>query len=159
MTKVTYTPPTDEPGHPASVTWNGVTFMANVPIDLDDDKHAYLVPIPEKYYHQETDTWRTKTVEKRVAMAEMARTNRFFTVDGTPAKRAAGRPRKPRTAAEYHAHAINWITTAEDSGELAERWEAEEDLRGECEVGEEELASKLRPLFDAKFHELKKAEE
>jgi hypothetical protein len=152
MTKVTYVPP-DEPGHPDVLKWNGVTFPANMPVELDPAKHSYLVPIVEKWTDPTSGEVRSKATEKLISMVEMAKTNPSFRVDGEmQVRRLPGRPRIPRTSEEYRGHAMAWIAAAETIEDL-EKWEAEEQLRRRCDVGDEDI-SYLRPFYDAKHHEL-----
>jgi hypothetical protein len=158
MIKVTYVPP-NEPGYPASTVWNGITFLANVPVTLDpaNKNHGYLVPVIETWIDPATQQKRTKAVDKWVSMIEIARTNPHFQVEGEVlgARRGPGRPRIPKTADEYRNHAVAWITETEDHDALAERWNEEEALRARCGVGDEDV-DYLRPIFDARHHELKK---
>jgi len=99
----------------------------------------------------------------RRSMVEIAKTNPTFLVEGEPVIRdrqptRRGRPRIPKTSEEYRAHCIAWIETSEDHEDLAMRWEEEEEMRQRCQVGDDDV-SYLRPMFDAKFHELKKQAE
>jgi hypothetical protein len=155
MTKVTYSPP-NEPGAPASLIWNDITFQANVPVELDPDNraHGYLVPVVNRWFDPATQEPRTKATEKWMSMIDIARTNKSFIVEGEPIqRRSPGRPRAPKTSDEYRDHARTWISAAEDVADL-ERWNEEQALREKCGVGDDDLAF-LRPFFDAKLHELK----
>ena len=162
MVKVTYVPP-NEPGFPASTVWNEITFHANMPVDLDpaNPKHGYMVPIVDRWIDPTTQEKRSKATEKWVSMIEIARSHAHFRVDGDPstkaqeAPRRSGRPRTPTTSDEYREYAIGWIGRGDDPVLLAERWNDEETLRQRCGVGDEDI-SYLRPMFDAKHHELKK---
>jgi hypothetical protein len=157
MTKVTYVPPDDGQHHPSSLTWNGVTFQANMPVDLDPVKHAYDIDEAERSVDPVTQRLLLKTVTRRVTMAEVAKTNPFFVVEGEPqaVARKPGRPARPKTSEDYRAHALAWIASIDDPDELAERWNTEETLRERCGVGEDDV-SYLRPLFEARHLELKR---
>jgi hypothetical protein len=158
MTKVTYVPP-NEPGFPASTVWNEIPFHANVPVELDphNERHGYMVPIVKHWIDPTTQEKRSKAKDEWVSMIEIARSHSHFRVEGefVAPRRGVGRPRKPTTSEEYRDYAIGWIGDADDPILLAERWNDEETLRQRCGVGDEDI-SYLRPMFDAKHHELKK---
>jgi len=155
MTQVTYIP--REPTDPAVMIWNGVEFPANVPIELDPVKHSYMVPIVDKWVDEKTGEVRSKATERRMAMAQIAKGNPSFRVDGEPIveRRRPGRRPNPKTPEEYRSHAQAWIAAAEDHEDLEQRWADEESLRERCGVGEDDI-SYLKPFFEAKHHELKK---
>lgn len=156
MTKVTYIP--RDPGDPAMMIWNGIKFPANVPVELDPNNkaHGYSVPMPKHSIDPATGEPRTKHIETWVAMADLAKTNPSFQVEGeAPATRKPGRPRTPRTSEDYRSHAQAWISAADNHEELEERWTEEEGLRERCGIGDDDL-SYLKPFFEAKHHELKK---
>jgi hypothetical protein len=154
MTKVTYVPPDDGQHHPSSLMWNGVKFTANVPLDLDPVKHSYEVLEVERWNDPVTQRPMSKTVERRKSMAEIARTNQFFVVEGDAPKIKRGRPPLPKTPEEYRAHAVAWIRAIDDHDELNERWNTEEAMRQRCGVGDDDI-DYLRPMFDARLFELK----
>jgi hypothetical protein len=154
MTKVTYIPA--DPTSPAVLSWNGIEFPANTPIELDPVRHSYMVPIVDKWVDEKTGEVRSKATEKRISMVEIAKTNPSFQVEGeAPPARKPGRPRTPKTSDEYRNYAQAWIAASEDHDDLAERWNDEEALRERCGVGDDDV-SYLRPFFDAKHFELKK---
>jgi hypothetical protein len=157
MTKVTYIP--RDPTDPAVMIWNGVKFPANVPVELDDKLHGYKVPLPITRIDAATGRTLTQHRETWVTMAEQAKGNPSFYVEGevpvVAPKRHPGRPRIPRTSDDYRSHAQAWIAAADNHEELEERWTEEEALRERCGVGDDDM-SYLRPLFEAKHHELKK---
>lgn len=105
MTKVTYVPDADEP---SETTWNGVTFKANVPLELTD-KQGYEIEEGKRYEDKDGNT-RIKTVHRFVTMIEMARGNPSFVVEDnqTPPPKRRGRPPKHLipNAAEEHAKSI-----------------------------------------------------
>ena len=156
MTKVTYSPP-NEPGFPAVNLWNGVEFPANVPVELDPVKHSYSVIEVEKWVDEATGLIRSRGVERRKSMIEIAKGHPHFVVEGEallPQRPQRGRPRLPKTSEEYRSHAMSWISSAEHMDDL-ERWNEEEDLRARCGCGDEDIGY-LKPFFDAKHHELSK---
>lgn len=155
MTKVTYIP--RDPGDPAMMLWNGVKFPANVPVELDPKLHGYKVPLPKKTLDPATGRTLTEHVETWVSMIDQAKGNPSFQVEGEApvAARKPGRPRIPRTSEDYRSYALAWISAMEDVQDLAERWDAEDVLRENCGVGEDDLKY-LTPFFQAKHHELKK---
>lgn len=155
MTKVTYVPPDDGQQHPSSLTWNGITFHANVPLDLDPVKHAYNVLEVERWIDPATQRPMSKTVERWKPMSEIAKANSYFVVEGeTPARAKRGRPPLPKTPEEYRAHAVAWIRAIDDHDELNERWNTEEAMRERCGVGDDDI-DYLRPMFDARLFDLK----
>jgi hypothetical protein len=152
VTKVTYTP--TDPMAPIEMTWNDVKFRANIPVELDDIKHSYFVPRVKKWLDPVTQEPRSKAYEERVTMAEMARSNPSFTVEGSPPTQAlrTGKAKPPKTPEEYRAHALAWILAAESIDDLA-RWNDEEALREKCGCGQDDQAY-LQPHFDNKFKQL-----
>lgn len=157
MTKVTYIP--RDPTDPAVMIWNGVKFPANVPVELDPKKlaHGYDVPLPRKITDPVTGREMLEYKETWVSMIDQAKGNPSFQVEGEvpAAARKPGRPRIPRTSEDYRSYALAWISAMEDVQDLAERWDAEETLRENIGVGEDDLKY-LTPFFQAKHHELKK---
>lgn len=137
--------------------WNGIRFPANTYIEFDPATHRYQVPLPEKIIDPTTGRTLTRHVEQWVSMLDMARNSPDYRIKGEVAPvRKPGRPRTPRTSDEYRSHAQAWIAAADDHEDLQERWTEEEPLREKCGCGEDDV-SYLRPFFEAKHHELKKA--
>ena len=152
MTKVTYVPGETDP---AVTIWNEVRFTANVPVDLDPEKHMVVVPMPE--VTMVDGQRRTTHYERRVSMIELARNNPSFVVEGeSTARRPPGRPRLPKTAEEYRSYARAWFTTADDPNDLTERWNHEADLRERCECGEDDVEY-LNGFYSARYLELSKS--
>jgi hypothetical protein len=151
MTKVTYVP--HEPTDPAVIMWNGVKFTANTPVDLDPIKHAITVPLPEKTIVE--GQVRTIHHDRRVPMAEIAKGNPGFVVEGAePAvARKPGRPRTPKTAEDYRGYAQAWFAAAESAEDMQERWEQENELREKCGCGEDDVEY-LNAFYQAKHKEL-----
>ena len=76
----------DKVGDPSFTKWNGITFKANVPVELDPDNDAhYLASLLPTRVEQGGEV-RTKHVEGRIFMGDLARTNPSFEVDGAPGK-------------------------------------------------------------------------
>jgi hypothetical protein len=156
MTKVTYVPRSHD--DPASIVWNNITFPANFAVDLDPVRHSYFVPIVEVWIDPVSQEKRSKATEKRMAMAEIAKGNPSFQVEGMPVPRASapGRSKPPKTPEEYRVHAMTWIKGADSLSDL-ERWNDEEMLREKCGCGEDDT-NYLQPHFDAKFKQLSASE-
>lgn len=153
MTKVTYVP--REPTDPAVVTWNGVRFTANVPVELDPTIHTIVAPMPERTIVD--GQVRTIHHDRRVSMVEIAKGNPTFVVEGQePAVRKPGRPRIPKSAEEYRSYAQQWFATSNTAEELDERWNREADLREKCGCGEDDVEY-LHAFFQAKHYELMQA--
>jgi hypothetical protein len=90
MAKVTYRP--IEQTDPNFIEWNGVRFDANVPVDLDPEKHFIMVPMPS--YTMVNGIRQSIHHDTRVPMIEIAKGNKFFIVDDGPARG------KPKTTEE-----------------------------------------------------------
>lgn len=114
LPKITYTPIHD--GDPANTLWNRHRFRANVPVAVQDVKGGLSAK----------------------EMVEAARGNPWFQVEGE--EQAKTTPTVPETPEQYRMHAIAWIRTAIGSGEMVRRWGAEEELRTECGVGDDDVA-------------------
>lgn len=153
-TKVTYVPV--HPSDPSEMVWNGVTFRANVPVELDPIRHSYFVPIVKKWIDPVTQEPRSKANEERISMAELAKTNPSFRVEGEEPVAKPTKGKAPKTPEEYRAHAMAWIKDAESIDDLA-RWDDEEALRTKCGCGEDDVGY-LQPFFDAKYKRLHDAE-
>jgi len=87
---------------------------------------------------------------------EMARTNPWFRV-GDEKQAPLPSYGKPRTDIEYRRYAIEWIQAAKGSDEVKRRWDAEEDLRTDCDVGTDDLDF-LAPYYSSRVEQLEKAE-
>jgi len=160
MARVTYVP--QENGDPIITTFAGLEFRAGEPREVSE-KETVEQLIVEKHLHAASGEMRSKAVEKRVPILDMIKANPYFRIEGVEpppsmAQRKAGRPRVPRTADEYKGFAMEWFSRAENHTALAQRWDAEKDLREKLGVHDDgEIVGYLRPFFDARFFELKKA--
>ena len=157
MALVTYVP--QENGDPIFTVFAGLEFRAGEPVEVPATATIEQL-IVEKTLHAASGEMRSKGVEKRTPILDMVKANPYFRVEGhePPPRKPAGRPRMPRTAEEYKGFAMEWFARMEDHRKLAQRWEAEEELRTGLGVHDDsEIVSYLRPFFDARFHELKKA--
>jgi hypothetical protein len=112
--QITYTP---GEGGPLKTKWHGHIFHANIP----------------------------KTVSNQEMIAQ-AEKNRFFHVGPfDPAKHTiAAFPETavPKTSEQYRAHVIGdggWAKKMESATALDAKWQAEEPLRIECEVGSDDI--------------------
>jgi hypothetical protein len=135
-------------GDPVRTTWNGLTFAAHVPTKVSK-KHTVLVPMPQTTQMPD-GTMQTRHIEKRIAMAELARNNPHFMVNG---ERAAmpdkHKVRVPESPDEYRGYAMRWIAGSTDASSMDVRWTAEQALRDRCGVNDSDIAY-LRPFFEAK---------
>lgn len=70
---------------PASLKWNGITFHANVPVELDpkNKAHGYLVPMPKEIAGANGEVL-TKHRDTWVSMIDLAKDNPSFEVEGFP---------------------------------------------------------------------------
>ena len=110
---ITYTP--IHPGDPADTLWNRHRFRANVPVRVKDVPQGLTA----------------------VQMVEAAKGNPWFKVEGE--EQATTTPITPETPEQYRSFAIGWIRTATNSREMAARWKAEDGLRIDCGVSDQEL--------------------
>jgi len=157
MPLVTYVP--QENGDPIHTTCCGLKFSASEPVEVPNDAMV-LQLIVEKKLHEPSGDIRSKAVEKNVPIIEILKKNPYFRVEGAPEppKKQAGRPRTPQTADEYKGFAMAWFARTENHTALAQRWEAEASLREKLGVHDDgEIVSYLRPFFDARHFELRKA--
>jgi hypothetical protein len=139
MTKITYTPL--ENGDPIETSFGGFAFTERKVVVVDGEE-------------------RGRGVTRKIKVVEKLRENPYFLVEGfkqAPAPKK-GAPRLPKTPEEYRGWALTWFKTCETPTELHERWQAEADMRERLSVHEDsETISFLRPFYDARFDELKKA--
>jgi hypothetical protein len=166
---ITYIP---DNGDPVRTNWNGVEFMANIPVKVmrsqtvlvptkiktpmkDENGKPMLDDDGKQMYHegvlQPDGTLQTRMVDKPVPMVELAKGNCRFSVNGaTPA--VAGRTgsiRMPTDADEYRGFAMAWIAAASDKAQMDARWQNEESLRGTCGCTNSDVAY-LMPFFEAR---------
>jgi hypothetical protein len=89
-------------------------------------------------------------------VADVLKTNPWFAVNGKkPVDMAASG--RPKTDIEYRRWFSVWITKVRSSEELIARWKAEEELRGECGVGTDDLDF-MAPIYNATLETLQKQE-
>lgn len=129
--KITYTPIHD--GDPSNTLWNRHRFRANVPTIVQDVKGGLSAE----------------------EMIEAARGNPWFAVEGE--EQAKATPSIPETPEQYRSYAIGWIRTAVDSREMAARWRAEDDLRVQCGVSDQELTD-IQGVYKNRSDIMKQAE-
>lgn len=104
--EITYVP---KEGDPATVTWAGIKFQANVPREITSSK-----------------------------LAGKALSNPWFKVSGQK-QAAAADMNDPKTAEQYRAYALAWVNAATTSREMTQRWESEAEQRETCGVGTDDL--------------------
>jgi hypothetical protein len=70
---------------PNVVKWNGITFRANEPVQIDpkNKAHGYLIPMPKEYAGPDGEV-HTKHRDTWVSMIETAKDNPSFEVEGFP---------------------------------------------------------------------------
>lgn len=145
------------PGDPSWTKWNGIEFRANTPVKVP---RAKTVQATTRQQMQLGDgTVVSRGVETRIPMAELAKENPCFSVNGV-----APTPRKPPTARlptdsnQYRSYATEWIGRSRTAAEMDTRWEGESELRTRCGVDERDLQH-IRPFFDARHDDLAQATE
>jgi hypothetical protein len=152
MIKIIYDPPPDEPNF---VIWGARRFKANMPESLPDDA-GYV--IMETVASERPDGTVVRVPrERKVTYAEMARSNPNFRIEGeTKPERKLPAEDEMCTPAEYRLHVQHWLKSETDLTRLRQRFEAEEDLREQCMMTDEDLRA-LRPFIDIRADELKQA--
>lgn len=100
---------------PARTKWNGITFEANVPVELDPENPAhYVTQLVVKGAQNAEGEMRTKAVEAKVFMGEMAKNNPSFEVDGRRAKRKVNTRIVPPPGAEWTEQHEGQISNSEE---------------------------------------------
>lgn len=147
--EITYCP---GDGDPVRVTWNGLEFKAHIPTKVSKT-HTVLAPMPT-HVTMPDGTIQTKHIEKKIPMAELARGNPSFMVNGeAPAAKVSPKTRTPETPDEYRGYALYWIAGSTEASALDARWHNEEMLRNRCGVNDEDIAY-IRPFLEAKHDTL-----
>lgn len=126
-----------------------VRFRANEPVEV---LHSITVSQLLREERETPDGIRARSVERKVPLVDMLKTNPSFEVDGQRAERKAPLARLPDTPDQYRNYAVMWITASMSARAMDQRWEAEAGLRSRCGVGPEDI-SYIRPLFDARRKE------
>ena len=114
-------------GDPHTVKWRGVEFKSNVATRVTDKE-----------------------------LIEAARANRFYRV-GNDAPNMGAFVGPPKTAMEYRSYVVDWIKGCETVDQVAAHWAADRDLRGKCEVGNDDI-SFLGTLVEPKLRALRQRE-
>lgn len=87
---------------PPKIKWNGITFNANVPVELDPaNPDHHIVQLLPKTFPGANGEVLTKHVESKVFMGETAKGNPSFEVDGVRAKRKINTRVVPPPGAEW----------------------------------------------------------
>lgn len=135
-------------GDPARTKWNGYEFKAHIPVNVPRSA-CVLVPMPIDVIASD-GTRTTRHIEKRIPMAELAKGNPTFSVNGeTPAKRKMGTARVPTNSDEYRGYCISWVAASTEASAMDARWDAEADLREKCGCEDKDIAY-VRPFFEAR---------
>lgn len=123
---VTYLPVA---GDPASVTWRGHLFKANVPKRIVDPEHIDAV-----------------------------RGNKFFRVGKADPDDPDHNPNDPpSTAMEYRAHVVAWLKTSDTVEGVVKHWADDRQVRNACNIGEDDIRW-LGTLAGPKLMEFKRRE-
>lgn len=97
------------------VKWNGLTFHANVPVELDPALEAHhIVQLLPKTYPGANGEVLTKHSEAKVFMGELAKANPSFEVDGVRAKRKINTRVVPPPGAEWTEAHEGQISTSDE---------------------------------------------
>jgi hypothetical protein len=152
MIKIIYDPP---PGEPVMTIWGGRRFKANVAEAMPDDA-GYTIMETVALERPDGTIVRVPR-ERKVTYAEMVRGNSHFRIEGEQ-KLEAKLPSEEDmcTPAHYRRYVEHWLKSETDLGRLRQRFEAEEDLREQCEMNDDDLRA-LRPFIDIRAAELKEA--
>ena len=152
--EITYLP---QDGDPLRIEWNGVKFSAMVPVRVSR-KQTVLVPIVQ-YKFLPDGTRVSQAIETRIPMVEMARSNKFFMVNGErPAEVVSARMRVPTDPDQYRGYAIAWIAGSTSASTMDARWKAEAILRERCGCTDTDMVY-LMPFFEARVTECSGAED
>ncbi len=127
---ITYRP---GPQDPPFTRVNGVTFQANVPVKVPRTKTVeQLITITRE---NEDGQILSRGVPRRITMAKALEHNFCFEVNGKQApRRKVLDLRVPSTPSGYRAYATRWIAESDDPAAMDARWEAEAQLRANCNV-------------------------
>ena len=150
--KITYLP---GEGDPVKTVWNGIEFRANIPVAVPLNK-TILVPLRKEWIDNNGDL-KSKAVETRISMVEMAKTNACFSVDGAPPpERKHGAHRLPTDADQYRGYALGWIRETNTLRQLTQRWDGEAALREKCGLDQKD-ENYLMPFVHARREQLGEA--
>lgn len=151
FSEVTYVP---GDGDPHRTVWNEVEFRANVPVKIP---HSKMVNVLERKVTTGPEgEERSKGVEVKRSMVEMARGNPYFMVDGVQAERKIGSQRLPTDSDQYRGYALGWIRATNTLKQLEERWAGEEPLREKCGLEPVDV-NYLAPFLEARREQLGEA--
>lgn len=121
-------------GDPAETVWNRHRFQANVPTEIRDVRNGLTA----------------------AQMLAAAKGNPWFQIEGQ-SKKPTLVVSVPTTAEQYRTYAAIWIRDAKTSKGLVARWESEQELRADCEVGGDDVEY-LTTLFNPRKTMLERAE-
>jgi hypothetical protein len=106
---------------------------------------------------QPDGTVQTRKVEKPMPMADLAKGNVRFSVNGAPPPvEKKGTARLPTDANQYRGFAMNWMMNAADLETLNARWNNEARLREGCGIASDDLAF-LMPFLEMRREQLRPA--
>lgn len=135
-------------GDPVRTKWNGIDFKAHIPVRVPKTS-CVSVPMPTEIIAAD-GTRTTRHTEKKIPMAELAKNNPIFSVNGKePIKRKVGSTTVPTDSDQYRSYCIAWIAASSSQSEMDARWTAEGELRKQCGCDDKDIAF-LRPFFEAR---------
>lgn len=139
-TTLTYLP---VDGDPVTNKWCGITFRANVPVELTGHHDGSE--------REQLNMW----------MIENAKGSSSYAVGNNsgPSRRSAAFS-KPTTADQYRAYMIAWLqdSSIQHADQLIARFARDREVQASCEVGSDDYAY-LATLFMPKLHDMAKADE
>lgn len=108
---------------PPVIKWNGIMFEANVPVELDPRNPKHQVEqLVRKQVNGPDGELRTKAVETRISMIELAKDNPSFEVEGFKRARRRINPRiVPPAGAEWEGTHADDISESDQIDTAASR--------------------------------------
>jgi hypothetical protein len=147
--EITYVP---GPQDPNFTRFNNVTFKANVPTKVEHSKTVQQ--LIRKVREHDDGSVTTSGVETRVTMAKALEDNPCFSINGKPPRpRKRAEAKLPATAEQYRAWATKWIAESDDGSAMDARWEAEQKLRDNCAVDDQDV-SHLMAFYHARHSQV-----
>ena len=131
---------------------NGITFQANVAVNVPRTKTVEQLIVITR----ENDDGQilSRGVPRRITMAKQLEDNPCFEVNGKPPRpRKKADLRVPSTASGYRSYATRWIAESDDPAAMDARWEAEAQLRMNCNVDDTDVAH-IMPFFEARHSQV-----
>jgi hypothetical protein len=142
-----YIPGTGDPQHTTiggevqnNQVVGGYTFIANVPQKLPR-KTATTMCLVRQERELSDGQIVSRSIEKKVPLYELLKTNPSFMVNGVPPPPRAGIMAKlPTDPDQYRGYCIGWMREAKDAPSIQARWDGEQLLRERLGVNASDLA-------------------